>query len=110
MQIIILLLNLIVLTSCRTLDPSATKVKVVEKASQGCKNLGVVNVDWAWWGVSSEVLNVMRNQVIELGGNTLVPTGDVIGIAYFCPREETSSLYTKGIYDSRSSKHTLLRL
>lgn len=85
-----ILIALICLTSgCRTLDPSAVNVNVADRAGENCKNLGVVNIDWAWWGVSSESLNVMRNQVAAKGGNLLVPTGDGnMGIAYACPSEQ----------------------
>lgn len=75
------------LTGCRTLDPSAVEVQVSEKANENCKKLGVVNVDWSWWGASTESLNAMRNQVAEKGGNTLVQTGDNTGIAYSCPEQ-----------------------
>jgi hypothetical protein len=76
------------LSGCRTLDPGAETVTVTDKVSDQCKNLGVVNIDWAYWGVSTEVLNVLRNQVAEKGGNTLVQTaGGDTGIAYSCPKQ-----------------------
>jgi hypothetical protein len=84
-SLIIFLSTFLFLNGCRTLDPSAVSVQVSEKASEKCKNLGVVNVDWSWWGVSSESINAMRNQVAEKGGNTLVQTGNDSGIAYSCP-------------------------
>lgn len=84
---ILLIAPLLFLAGCRTLDTAAVKVQVSEKAGEKCKNLGVVNVDWSWWGVSSESVNAMRNQVYEKGGNTLVQTGDDSGIAYLCPAD-----------------------
>lgn len=82
-----MLATLFSIVGCRTLDPAAEKVQVSEKANEKCKNLGVVNVDWSWWGVSTESINAMRNQVAEKGGNTLVQTGDDTGIAYSCPEQ-----------------------
>lgn len=88
-----IILALLMITGCRTLDPSALHVSVVEKSSEGCKNLGVVNINWSWWGTSTESLNTLRNQVAEKGGDTLVLTGDETGIAYECKNvKKTSSL------------------
>jgi len=86
-SVVALLLGLVVLSlcSCRTLDSGASGVQVAERAGDKCKNLGPVNVEWSWWGSSTEVLNVMRNQVAEKGGNLLVQTAEVMGVAYRCP-------------------------
>ncbi len=84
---LVALSTLLFLSGCRTLEPNAVKVQVNEKANEKCKNLGVVNVDWTWWGVSTETLNAMRNQVAEKEGNTLVLTGNDTGIAYACPEQ-----------------------
>lgn len=70
---------------CRTLDVQATEVAVRDRVGDECTHLGHVNINWCWWCVSSEVLNVLRNQVAEQGGNTLVITTDYTGIAYDCP-------------------------
>lgn len=85
---LVTLLFLMTLYSCRTLNPSAEKVVVYEQGGVNCKNLGVVNVDWSWWGTSSETLNALRNMVAAKGGNTLVQTQPDIGIAYFCADAE----------------------
>jgi hypothetical protein len=79
-------LVLLLSAGCRTLDPGADTVLVSEKAGDKCKNLGVVNVDWSFWGASSESINAMRNQVKDKGGNLLVQTGNESGIAYSCPQ------------------------
>ena len=84
-----LLLTILMITGCRTLDPGAVNIQVRDKAGEECKNLGVVNVDWSWWGTSSESLNAMRNQVAEKGGNTLVQTTGSTGIAYTCPNNSS---------------------
>ena len=73
-----------VFSGCRTLDVNAENVYVVKEASPTCKNLGDVNIDWSWWGQSSENLNVLKNQVVEKGGNTLVLITDTVGAAYRC--------------------------
>lgn len=72
--------------ACRTLDPGAEEVTIVAKAD-GCKDLGVVNVNWTWWGATDETLNTMRNQTRDKGGNRLVVLGDAMGMAYACPNE-----------------------
>jgi hypothetical protein len=70
---------------CRTLDPSATKVAILDRAPNNCKNLGTVNVDWSWWGDSTESLNAMRNQTADRGGNAVLLHGSEVGTAYNCP-------------------------
>jgi hypothetical protein len=69
---------------CRTLEPSAVTVEILDVLPKKCENLGVVNVDWTWWGTSTETLNTMRNQTAKLGGNALLLQGDAIGLAYKC--------------------------
>jgi hypothetical protein len=76
------------LWGCRTLDPGAVKVQVIGKVPDSCKALGTVNVDWSWWGTSSESLNAMRNQVAEKGGNALLVQGDDVGLAYSCSEKD----------------------
>ena len=73
------------LGGCRTLDTEARTIVVKDRVGDECTHLGHVNINWCWWCVSSEVLNVLRNQVAEQGGNTLVVTTDSTGIAYDCP-------------------------
>ena len=70
---------------CRTLDVQAREVVVKDRVGEECAHLGHVNINWCWWCVSSERLNVLRNQVSEKGGNTLVITTDSTGVAYNCP-------------------------
>ena len=57
---------------------------------QGDSNLGPVNVTVTGWGLASESQNVLRNNVAELGGNTLVQTGNDAGIAYECSPSSNS--------------------
>ena len=75
------------LASCRTLDSQAKDVQVVGQIneSDGCEKLGVVNVDWNWWDVSSKALNGMRNKVADRGGNVLLQITGSTGVAYRCP-------------------------
>lgn len=77
----------LVTTACRTLDPAAHGVTILDRAPTNCKNLGTVNVDWSWWGDSTESLNTMRNQTGDLGGNALFLHGDAVGTAYSCPED-----------------------
>ncbi len=77
------------LIGCRTLDPQAESAQIIDSAANGCKHIGVVNVDWSWWGTSTESLNGMRNQTAALGGNSLLVRKDVIATAYRCPVEKS---------------------
>ncbi|RYZ90515.1 MAG: hypothetical protein EOP04_03685 [Proteobacteria bacterium] len=83
-----LLIGLFVLSSCRTLDPGAEEIEIIERSRKSCKNLGVVYMNWSVWGTSEESLNVLRNQTLEKGGNTLIMTGDSTGVAYRCPKKD----------------------
>lgn len=84
MKQIILIAPLVIL-SCRTLDHTAEHVKVLDKSPTGCENLGSVYADWAWWGVPSEILNVMRNQSAEKGGNAVWVQQPNVAFDYKCP-------------------------
>jgi len=76
---------LVAFSGCRTLNPSARNVAILDRAPDKCKNLGTVNTDWSWWGDSTESLNAMRNQTSDMGGNALLLHGDDVGTAYSCP-------------------------
>lgn len=69
---------------CRTLDSNAEKVRIVDKVEPECKKLALVYANWSWWGATVEVHNTLRNQVADLGGNTVVLMGDASGMAYYC--------------------------
>ena len=75
---------------CATLDKGGEKVAVVSSIDKECKNLGPVNVSITGWELASESQNVLRNNVSEEGGNTLVQNGNDSGIAYFCPTNSNS--------------------
>ena len=75
---------------CATLDAGGEKVTLVSSIDKDCKNLGPVNVTVTGWGLASESQNVLRNNVAEKGGNTLVQTGNDAGIAYLCPANSSS--------------------
>ncbi len=87
--LLLLILVLIETAGCRTLNSSAEKVQVIDKIPDSCQELGTVNVDWTWWGLTTESLNGMKNQVAKKGGNTLHVQGDGIGTAYKCPNSST---------------------
>lgn len=72
-------------SGCRTLDRKAKFVRVLDKVESSCEKLGLVHVDWTWWGSTTETVNSMKNQVAIKGGNTLLLTGDATGFAYQCP-------------------------
>ena len=73
------------LTACRTLNPEADHVKVLDRQPASCSHLGEVYADWAWWGVPTEILNVMKNQTVQKGGNAVYLQTSYVGQAYKCP-------------------------
>jgi hypothetical protein len=80
---------LLILGGCRTLDESAESVEVVPAVhDEDCRFLGMVSVDFVWWGGGTETSNVLRNQTAELGGDVLLLTGDTVGFAYKCRRSQ----------------------
>lgn len=80
------------LTACRTANPGTENVQLIQGTPPAhCKNLGIVNIDWAWWGTSTEVLNVMKNQTVEKGGDTLSLSHPAIGTAYNCKTTATAA-------------------
>jgi len=84
MKSVICLALAVLATGCATLDSGGEKVKVVSNVDSDCKNLGPVNVTITAWGLPSESQNVLRNNVAEVGGNTLFQNGGSSGIAYSC--------------------------
>lgn len=76
----------LLISACRTLNPGAQSVVVLDRPPTTCKKLGLVNVDWTGWGSTTECLNVMKNQTSDLGGNALLLHGDAVGTAYRCER------------------------
>lgn len=78
------ILSTLTVAGCRTLEPGAERVAILDRPPNNCKNLGIVNVDWTGWGTTTECLNVMRNQTVELGGNALYPMSAAVGTAYQC--------------------------
>lgn len=81
----LILASILALSGCRTLDPAAINVTVLDRPPTNCKQLGTVNIDWSWWGLSTESLNTLRNQTAELGGNAVLLQSDDVGTAYKCP-------------------------
>lgn len=79
------------LSACATIDPGGAKVKIVSNVDRKCKNLGPVTVIVTGWGLAEESQNVLRNNVAEKGGNTLVQNGNDSGIAYDCPSDASSN-------------------
>ena len=73
------------ISACRTLNPAAADVALLDKAPENCTKVGIVNVDWSWWGTSTEALNALRNQTHDKGGNAMFPHGDNVATAYKCP-------------------------
>ncbi len=73
------------LSSCRTLNPAATDVALLDKPPDNCSKVGIVNVDWSWWRTSTESLNVLRNKTHDKGGNAMFPNGENLATAYKCP-------------------------
>lgn len=91
MKIISVTLASALLAGCATLNASGEKVKIVSAVDKECKNLGPVNVSVTGWGLSSESQNVLRNNVAELGGNTLLQNGESSGIAYLCSSKSAAN-------------------
>lgn len=78
------ILSTLTIGGCRTLNPEAERVALLDRPPNGCKNLGIVNVDWTVWGATTEALNGLRNQTADLGGNALYVHSAGVGTAYQC--------------------------
>jgi hypothetical protein len=83
---------LVLLAACTTqLMPDAEHVVVANNANdvRGCQSLQLIQAEPPFT-TSKDAINVMKNQVAMLGGNTLFVTNyslKATGVAYKCPRQ-----------------------
>jgi hypothetical protein len=74
MKSIMTIIFLLTLSSCSTLTEEASKVRIKSDVPDSCKALGDVSAGDSGFsrGSATDVKVAMRNEVAELGGNTLI--------------------------------------